>query len=566
MATLGMQDPAPRWSRSDRLAAASVFLGALALRLLNLQQIRAHDPFFELPSVDPRHYHEWAIRISQGDWLGSDVFYLGPLYPYLLGLLYTVVGPSLFAAKLAQCVIGAGSCVLVWWLARELFDRRVAVLAGAGAALYAMSIFYEGTLMIVNVMIPLVLGVVIATVRGLRRPRALTWLGTGVLLGLAWLARPSVSLYAPLVAVWLLVALRGRLPLARRAALVGAFAAGVAATIAPATLRNYAVGGDFVLVTSTGGYSVWLGNNPGADGAFNPPRVPGAERADDPTKMRDVFTLAAETASGRGLQPSEVSDFWLGEAVAFAREDPLRWLRLELRKLGLFVNATEIWTNRAIELSRPFSWVLRLPLLSFGAVAPLALLGMGLQAPRWRELAPLYGMIGAHVAAALLVFVLARYRMPAVPLLLVFAASAAVWLFDAVRSARWTRLALAAPALAALALVVHLDLGGPSLAMAYYNLGNRYRALGRTEDAIVAYLDALRIDESYMASWNNLALAFEESEGHRADAIEAWRFILDWSLRGGSPVHEERARRHLRALGAVEAAEVTRPLEGASAE
>jgi hypothetical protein len=101
-------------SRREWLAVAGLFLFALGLRLLNLQQIRANDPFFALPSVDPRMYHEWALRIAGGEWMGDAVFFLAPLYAYFLALVYAACGPSFLAAKLVQCAIGSLTCVLVW--------------------------------------------------------------------------------------------------------------------------------------------------------------------------------------------------------------------------------------------------------------------------------------------------------------------------------------------------------------------------------------------------------------------------------------------------------------------
>ena len=127
--------------------------------------------------------------------------------------------------------------------------------------------------------------------------------------------------------------------------------------------------------------------------------------------MREAFTRAAEAHAGRELLPSEVSAFWAREALAFIAAEPGRWLALELRKLALFFNAREVWNIRAIEVERDFSAVLRLPLLRYGAVAPLGLLGIALSARRWRALFPLHAMLGVYLAAALVFFVLARYRI-----------------------------------------------------------------------------------------------------------------------------------------------------------
>ncbi|MGE4652172.1 MAG: glycosyltransferase family 39 protein [Myxococcota bacterium] len=534
------------WTQRDRLAAAGIFVLALAIRLLHLQQIEQHDPFFGLPSVDPRMYHEWALRISGGDWLGDEVFYLGPLYAYALGLLYWVFGPSFLVAKAFQCLLGAATCVGVFAVSREVFDRRAAILAGLLAAGYAMLVFYAGSLLIVNLQVPLVLLVVWLSLRGLRDPRPLRWLLTGAVLGLAALARQTALLYAPLLVAWLLLGLRERL--GRRLLLAALFCLGAAVVIAPATLRNFAVSGDFVLVTSTGGYSLWQGNHPRAHGTFQPVVI-GGIRLDHPLEMREGYTRLAEEALGGPLEASEVSDFWRKRTFDYVLSEPGAWLRLEARKLGYFLNRTEVWSNRSRELSRAFSWVLALPLPAFALTAPLGLVGLCLSARRWRHLVPLYCAMAAYLGFALIFFVLSRYRMPFEVLLLPFAGFAAVEIWDTLRAKQWPRLAFAAALLVASIAIVHIPLPGPNLSMAYYNLGNKYRSLQEWEPAIESYVQALRIDRSNISFWNNLAIALENSADHHEQAVEAWRTVLRWGQQRGNARYTERAERHLRALG-----------------
>src|SRR5215813_9979686 len=71
------------------LAAVAAF--AFMARLLYLWQIR-HAPFFTLLMGDSKGYDVWARRIAAGDWIGGDVFYQAPLYPYFMGTIYSVVG------------------------------------------------------------------------------------------------------------------------------------------------------------------------------------------------------------------------------------------------------------------------------------------------------------------------------------------------------------------------------------------------------------------------------------------------------------------------------------------
>src|SRR4051812_46514037 len=89
---------------------ALVFGTALMLRLLYIWQIR-DAPFFDLLMGDARSYDEWGQRIAAGDWIGHDVFYQAPLYPYFLGVIYATLGRSLLLVRVCQAVIGAASCI-----------------------------------------------------------------------------------------------------------------------------------------------------------------------------------------------------------------------------------------------------------------------------------------------------------------------------------------------------------------------------------------------------------------------------------------------------------------------
>src|SRR5437763_12865770 len=95
-----------------RYHAYAVFLLALSLRLIHVWQI-GHSPFVDVLLGDAHGYDEWARRIAGGEWIGRDVFYQAPLYPYFLGGVYAVIGRNLMAVRVIQAIIGAASCVFV---------------------------------------------------------------------------------------------------------------------------------------------------------------------------------------------------------------------------------------------------------------------------------------------------------------------------------------------------------------------------------------------------------------------------------------------------------------------
>ena len=251
------------------------------------------------------------------------------------------------------------------------------------------------------------------------------------------------------------------------------------------------------------------------------------------------------------MKTSEVSSYWLARGIDEVVRDPVRWLGLEARKLGLFFNAYEVWNNRSIEISRNFSWVLRPPLPGFGLLAPLGILGVVLARRRWQTLVPVYAAIAVYLASALLFFVLSRYRMPATILLAPPAAFAAVELFDALRRRDLRLLGSCAGALVLLGLLVHLPLTSENrMHMAWYNLGNKYKELERWDEAIEAYRTSLAENPRAISTHNNLAMTFEQA-GRREEAIEAWMIVGAMAAQRGDDVRIERAARHLRELGAI---------------
>lgn len=549
----------PRFSRfverHERLIVAAIVLLGLLARLAHFFQIEANDPFFYFPSVDPRVYHEWAARIAGGDWLGDDVFFLSPLYPYLLGLLYKLVGPSLYAARLFQLVIGAGSCALVYLVGK----RTLGVATGAVAALiwsvYSMSIFYDGVLLVSAVQTPLNLLLALALLRATDRPGAANWALAGALLGLSALARPNVLLLVIPVLPWMYVSLRKKFSTARLAVTAIVFGASVALPVLPVTIRNLVVGDDVVLISAQGGANFYIGNGPGATGVFMVPSVFPATRADDPVQQRLAYEKVAKEELGEELRPSQVSSYWWSRTWSHMTEHPGQAIRLMGRKLGLFFNEFEPGNSRNYPSSRSFSWVLGLPLPGYALVAPLALLGMALGLRRREPRAfVLYAMVATYAASMVVFFVLSHYRMPVVPFMVVFASYGMVWIVDEARERRVLSLALAAAILAIGVAVTQIDLVNETgdEFIVHYNLANKFRQMDRIDASIEEYEKSIELNPRYISSHHNLALTLEQMPQHRREAIEHWEEVLDLGRKNRDLAYVERAQEHIRYLRSLD--------------
>jgi 4-amino-4-deoxy-L-arabinose transferase-like glycosyltransferase len=112
-----------------------VVIIALLVRFLYLAQV-SDCPLFPRLIMDGAVYDAWARQIAAGDWLGKDVFYQAPLYPYLLGLLKTFGGDGLWPIRVVQALMGSLSCGFLFLAGDLAFSRRVGWIGGIVLALY----------------------------------------------------------------------------------------------------------------------------------------------------------------------------------------------------------------------------------------------------------------------------------------------------------------------------------------------------------------------------------------------------------------------------------------------
>src|SRR5205085_8788818 len=108
--------------------ALVIFAVALAVRLVHVYQLKS-TPFFDTLLGDAHGYDLWAQRLAAGDWIGTDVFYQAPLYPYFLGVVYSIFGRDLLIVRIVQALIGSASCVLLGMAGARLFSKRVGLIA-----------------------------------------------------------------------------------------------------------------------------------------------------------------------------------------------------------------------------------------------------------------------------------------------------------------------------------------------------------------------------------------------------------------------------------------------------
>jgi len=505
-------------SKRFGLALAATGIAALALRLAHLAAL-SDTPLLAVLIGDGRQYDRWAQRLAGGDWIGTGVFYQSPVYPYLLGLVYTVAGHDVTLVRVLQAFGGAASCVLLGIAGRRFFDARAGLIAAALLAVHPPAIFFDALIQKSSLDL-LLMTLLLALIAGFTgRPRILSIVPIGLTLGALILNRENAALLYPVLAVWLWPARVD--PAWSRGARIGVLTASVALVLLPVGIRNAAAGGEFALTTSQLGTNFYIGNHAKAGGSYES-LLEG--RGDAEYEQIDATRLA-EQARGRTLSPGEVSRYWLSRGAQDIAADPIRWLGLMGRKLLLAINAIEAVDTESIETHADYSWVLRaLRWLDFGVILPLGVLGAWLTRAAWRRLAILYAMFGTLVVSVAAFYVVARYRFPLVPIVVLFAGAgvssvgrAGLW-----RAANRRALRSAVPLVAAAAVIANLPLTLASHDDTRLNIASELVRLNRASDAIQLLEDALADAPDDAVAQTQLGLALVR-HGEPARAVEPFR-------------------------------------------
>jgi len=391
------------------------------------------------------------------------------------------------------------TCGLIFLMGRRLFGTLAGAIAGFAFAFYRMAVYSDGEILPTTFFILFALLAVHFLLNALDRLQMRDCVLGGLFVGLAYVTRPEVFLFAGALAV-AVFALKGK----RAFRPVGVMGIVLVMTMAAMALRSYAISGRFAFFSPQGAVNLYVGNagySSGKGPLAPPTRFPYAITA-DPTEDAMVVGCrqAAKERVGRDLSDEELTGFYTRRTLTEIKQDVPRWLGLLARKTYYFLNSYELsdikYLPRYVER---YSSVLKLPLVTYAVVMPLGLVGLWLVRARKQRSAWLVSaaFLGS-AATCVLFFVVWRFRLPAVPFLVILGGYAASEMVLALRRGAWKDFAkLAAPAV----LLGTLSLPGwwgikenEHTATYIANEAAVFMLAGQTEKAIELYKEAVAAD------------------------------------------------------------------------
>lgn len=269
------------------------------------------------PESDAGQWHIMAQNFLNGRGLIVNenlLAYRTPVPALYFAAIYAVFGISIRAVQIANIFLGVFTVWLVYDLVRRIFGIISARWSALFVAFYPTLLFYTGQLLSET---PFVMLITLALwLVWLLRDRTAIWFAlVGMVLGLATLTRQTALLIAPPIVLWMVVTRNGGW--LRRMIPPLVILVSLMLSIAPWTARNYVVTGKFIPLTSQGGSSLWIANNPLADG----------------NGLSGKALLLPEI---QALPEAERGVAYQKLAVQYIRENPVRFVQLAVRRLLWF--------------------------------------------------------------------------------------------------------------------------------------------------------------------------------------------------------------------------------------
>ena len=505
--------------RNEYIFLGSIFVFAFCLRLIYTLQIQTL-PTFTVLIVDAFSYNEWAKNIIQNSWLGDKVFYQAPLYPYFIALIYKIFGIKLFAVRIIQVLMGSATCLLYYYISKKIWGVRAGVIASLLATFYSIYIFYVPLHLKPTLYIFLETLCILLLCLCFYEKKKRYFIASGVLLGLMVFTRGNTLLIVPFLLIWVFLSYNFKTAIRNYLLIL----AGLLLILFPVIIRNYVVSGDFVITTSQAGSNFYIGNNLKANGSY----VPLISGHETPEFEGPDAKMIAEKELGRELKPSEVSRYWFTKSFDYIKNNKFHYSVLMWKKIKLMFNYYEVPDSEDFYFYRQYSSILRLPLIPFGIICPLAFLGMLLLIKDYKKYSLLYVLVIANFVSIIIFYIFSRYRLPIVPLFIIFSSYAINWFTKEIIQKKWKTPLVFGIICLLFYLFSHIKMNEieSNLAVSHANMGISYKKLGDTSNAKLEYEKAIKVDPDCALAHYNLGNIYRE-EGLIKDAIKEYKTVVN---------------------------------------
>ena len=215
--------------------------------------------------IDVKTYDEFGMNILKYGVMYNST-YLPPGYTYFLAFVYWLFGHVSLYVYIIQSLLGAGSTLLIYLTANNIFGRKVGIISAVLSLFYWPLTLYSGILLSETLFIFCFLFGVYLFLKGIDLEKSAYIASCGFMLALSALTRSITLLFIFLIPLVACILKRENIRWVLKNSIIymGMFLI----TLTPWIIRNYMLYKTIIPVDSLGGINLYIGNNEKSNGTF----------------------------------------------------------------------------------------------------------------------------------------------------------------------------------------------------------------------------------------------------------------------------------------------------------
>lgn len=344
-----------------------------------------------------------------------------PFFPIFLSILYLIFDEWLFGVRLIISLLGAVNCLLIYYIAKYVYGKQVAIMSGFIAAVYPNLFYWSAFLLSETLFITLFLSIIYLLIKYKDNVHNGKLVLIGVLLGLAVLTRSILLVFSPLLLLWIIFSFWGNKKIMLKTILIIFPVALI--VISPWTIRNYILFNALIPVEAHGGSALYGGNNL-------------------LSLKKDIRGLGHWDGQAAGKLLPEIKDMGVVEKDRYLYRQAIQWTMYTLREKPLDFLKLEFWKmqkawfprilNRSSNAKRVFFF-------SYSLIGVLGIIGLFLSFKKRRQFSLFYLIMGFYLLTTLIFYGGTRFRAPYDPILIIASVVTIVRVYDRL-IATWHRI------------------------------------------------------------------------------------------------------------------------------
>lgn len=392
------------------IATLFLLLGSFLIKA----NIAVNDPPPE-PGGDPEGYHRYATRIAKGWSLSSSE---PPGQYYYLALVYSLFSPNLIIGRFSIIILSLISSVLIYHIAKLLFNKTVAMIAFVISLYDPLLIHYSSHLHSEITYIFLILLAVFFSLKFLERKSYWYIILATIPIILATYIRVFTILLIPFLIILVAINIKDKKVIAKSASIILILTLLV---IGGTTLRNYYKFHHLYFIAVSSSLMLYHGNHPDSWGTYSP-----SEATRSPFKGMDVYERSNKAFQ---LAMKTIKD----HPRKFIKKNAVVFFKIWFKPYNEYKYFHTYYKKEGNEDIKRYYPVFRGYYL---ILQILCLLGIIFSIFLWKKNLLIFFYFITISAACMLTFLLERYKIPLLPFLIIYASYVPLFLKDRVLLAR----------------------------------------------------------------------------------------------------------------------------------